>query len=162
MNAQKGRETRPHEDGPPPSYEVGYCRPPIEHRFKKGASSPNPKGRCKKVQQVDLGKLLREPVLVTVNGEKKLMDPFEAELRSLVRQARSGNMAAADEFLLQCERYGLFQIIEEEDEYQCVYVLTEWDYGEWLKMYNEHGLPPWPGEWDGLVSPERLASFNAG
>jgi hypothetical protein len=34
---QEARET--------PAYVVGYGRPPREHQFKKGAPSPNPKGR---------------------------------------------------------------------------------------------------------------------
>ncbi len=31
---------------PPPSYEVGYGRPPAQHRFRKGASG-NPRGRTR-------------------------------------------------------------------------------------------------------------------
>ena len=31
-------------------YEVGYCKPPEEYKWKKGCPSPNPKGRPKKVR----------------------------------------------------------------------------------------------------------------
>lgn len=31
-------------------YDVGYCKPPEEYKWKKGCKSPNPSGRPKKLK----------------------------------------------------------------------------------------------------------------
>lgn len=45
------------------SYEVGYGKPPAEHKWKKGCPSPNPKGRPKKIRT------LKEALQVSFNKE---------------------------------------------------------------------------------------------
>ena len=37
------------------NHEVGYCKPPTAHQFKKGEPSANPKGRPKGKRRVDPG-----------------------------------------------------------------------------------------------------------
>ena len=143
-------------------YRVGYKHPPLEHQFKKGCPSPNPKGRRKRNEQIDLSALLGEPIKVTLDGESKQIDPFEAELRSLVKRGKSGNMAAAKEFLRHCERSGLFEIPEDEDDHQWVlYIPKDWDSNKWHEIYDRLGAPPWPGDRDGLIPPERWAEIHA-
>jgi hypothetical protein len=143
------------------SHKVGYGRPPAQHQFRKGGPSPNPKGRPKKEGRVNVARLLREPITVTLNGEKKAIDPFEAQLQSLAKLAAAGNMASAKEFLLHCQHAGLFEVHEEEDDHQYQLVIPkDWDTKEWHAMYDRHGPPPWPGERDGLVPPERLKGVH--
>lgn len=43
MNNSDDDDDDPPGDGP--GYEVGYGRPPVAHRFVRGAPSPNPSGR---------------------------------------------------------------------------------------------------------------------
>jgi Family of unknown function (DUF5681) len=72
-------------------YDVGYKRPPIPTRFKKGQSG-NPRGRPKKVAgELDLGTLLQaidnEEILVFVDGKRKLMKRAEVEIRACFKKA---------------------------------------------------------------------------
>ena len=78
--------------------EVGYGRPPKEHRFKKGRSG-NPSGRPKKKPSDPGGNSLREVLkrageqTVTINGEN--MTLFEVEVRALQHKAAKGDVAAS-------------------------------------------------------------------
>lgn len=75
---------------PPPSNddvetEVGYGKPPKEHRFKKGQSG-NPKGRrAKSSSDINLYDLFRDEytrmITVTENGKSKKMPLFQVVLR---------------------------------------------------------------------------------
>src|SRR6185437_7877616 len=68
------------------TYEVGYKKPPVATRFKKG-QSPNPGGRPKKVRALrDPGAILEavdnEEIIVTDNGKRKRMKKAEIQLFS--------------------------------------------------------------------------------
>ena len=79
-------------------YAIGYCRPPLNSRFKKGAC-PNPKGRGRP-KFVDVGLsleiLLAERVKITIGGKTKAVTRQEAQLWGLVREAMSGKLGAAE------------------------------------------------------------------
>jgi hypothetical protein len=65
-------------------YEVGYKRPPVATRFKKGQSG-NPSGKPKKIsQELDPGKILQ-----SIDNEEMIVKidtiPFLARWRRLVR-----------------------------------------------------------------------------
>ena len=55
-NKKKGKKS-------PQNYEVGYCKPPEQYKWKKGCPSPNPKGRPKKIRT------LKEALQVSFNKE---------------------------------------------------------------------------------------------
>ena len=93
---------------PTGDYEVGYCRPPVEHQIKKGERR-NPKGRGKsrKSGSTDISKLLSEPIKVTTGGKVREMRPFEASLRKLARRAVDGHLPSILKFIRVCEEYGV-------------------------------------------------------
>jgi Family of unknown function (DUF5681) len=80
-------------------YEVGYKRPPVATRFKKGQSG-NPSGKPKKIsQELDPGKILQaidnEEMIVTIDGRGKRMRKAEIHFRQVFNKATKGNLTDA-------------------------------------------------------------------
>ena len=88
--------------------EVGYGKPPKEHRFPKGRSG-NVSGRpkSKKSGLTDISGLLNEPVKVKAGGKVREMGPFEAGLRKLAKRAVDKDLRAILKFVKICEEYGV-------------------------------------------------------
>lgn len=80
----------------PPRYSVGYRKPPVHSRFKKGQSG-NPRGRPKgeRNRTTILNSILNERVVVTDNGMRKRITKQEAVYKQLVNKAASGDPRAA-------------------------------------------------------------------
>jgi uncharacterized protein DUF5681 len=80
-------------------YEVGYKRPPVATRFRKGQSG-NPNGKPKKTsQKLDPGKILQsidnEEIIVKIEGRGKRMRKAEINFRQLFSKAIKGNLTDA-------------------------------------------------------------------
>jgi hypothetical protein len=154
------------------AYEVGYGKPPPEHRFRKGQSG-NPKGRPKRArtnvptgQAIDFGSqpanqmLLEEAYRsVTIReGEKVIELPvIKAVFRSLGVSALKGNRLA------QTTLAELVRGIEEEDrqlrsshfEAACEY---KFGWEKAIEHARKHGLPeptPLPHPDDVIVDVRR-------
>ncbi len=85
-------------------YEVGKCKPPTEHQWKKGQSG-NPSGRPRKRQPdpVDVGAILNAPVKARIHGKETEISTFEASFRQLVKKAIEGHLPSIKQFLKHCE-----------------------------------------------------------
>jgi Family of unknown function (DUF5681) len=81
---------------PKRDYQVGYCRPPAEHRFKPG-NNANPRGRRKgsKNRKVVIQDVLLELIEVREGGERKQMTKLEALLKKTMSDALAGDKKAA-------------------------------------------------------------------
>ncbi|MEQ8744948.1 DUF5681 domain-containing protein [Parasphingorhabdus sp.] len=101
------------KDGEPPEGEVGYGKPPMESRFKKGQSG-NPAGRPKRKKLKEskpdayqatklLSKIIQSEANRTLTireGEKKeVISVLTAAIRSLGLSAAKGNRFAQREFI---------------------------------------------------------------
>jgi hypothetical protein len=80
-------------------YEVGYKKPPVASRYKKGKSG-NPSGKRKAVaEDLDPGKVLQtidnEEIIVTIDGKRKRMRKGEIHFRQLFTKAIKGDLTAA-------------------------------------------------------------------
>lgn len=81
----------------PGDYEVGYCRPPREHQFKKGEASRNHKGRPCGINRpaLDLGAVLMQPVAMRIKGKERKVPYPEALIQALQREALMGELRSA-------------------------------------------------------------------
>jgi hypothetical protein len=90
-------------------YEVGYKKPPVSTRFKKGGSG-NPSGKRKQVaEDLNPGKILQtidnEEIMVTIDGKRKRMRKGEIHFRQLFTKAIKGDLAAARLIAKEAARY---------------------------------------------------------
>jgi Family of unknown function (DUF5681) len=74
-------------------YKVGPGRPPLRTRFRKGQSG-NPGGRRKKTLPALLADALNEPVVVTIDGERRKITKREAVVHQLVDKSTSADLRA--------------------------------------------------------------------
>src|SRR5712691_6940706 len=74
-------------------YEVGYGKPPVRSRFKKGQSG-NPRGPRAKNLPALLVAALNEPVFVTANGRRRRITKREAVVAQLVNKSASADLRA--------------------------------------------------------------------
>ena len=75
-------------------YQVGYGKPPREHRFRRGRSG-NPHGRPKGSLNIAtvLAKTLRERVTVTENGRRRSYTKLELAMKQVANKAAAGDPA---------------------------------------------------------------------
>jgi hypothetical protein len=76
-------------------YVVGYGKPPVHTRFKKGQSG-NPNGRRKGAKNFStaLKETLQEKVVIKENGKSKAVSKQEVITKQLVNKAASGELRA--------------------------------------------------------------------
>ena len=91
------------------TYGVGYAKPPIETRFKRGQSG-NPKGRPKKEimgMQAAVEEVLRQKIPVTESGLTRKISPLLALAKSAQLQALTGGTAQKRFWLQQIEKLNI-------------------------------------------------------
>ena len=73
-------------------HDVGYCKPPLHTRFRKGQSG-NPKGRGKGTKNfaTTLMKAMSEPVTINENGNRKKISKLAAAVTQLANDAARGD-----------------------------------------------------------------------
>ena len=77
-------------------YEVGYSKPPVGSRFKKGQSG-NPSGRPKEKKNMNtmIQKLLYAPIQIQQNGKTTTVAALEAILLKMRNNALAGDFRSA-------------------------------------------------------------------
>ena len=123
------------------NYEVGYGKPPKEHRWKKGCKSPNPKGRPKKIST------LKEALQISYNkeittrnekGEIKKISCLEALASKTIADAISKD--GPTRRLLY--RQDLMNLVSKEQEIEYPFeeqkiIEVEEEYGKLLQKWAE-------------------------
>lgn len=98
-----------------PEYQVGYKKPPLQSRFKKGRSG-NLKGRKKKPTELERMKgLVQEKVTVTLDGRAQEISVREALVRSCMGKALKGSVRDARQFVALLKDMNI-DIISDEDK----------------------------------------------
>jgi hypothetical protein len=90
-------------------FEVGYKKPPVATRYKKGQSG-NPSGKKKKAgDEFDPGKFLpvidNETIVVKFNGKRARMTKMEFHIRQLFKRAIEGSLKEARQILPLAAKY---------------------------------------------------------
>lgn len=105
-------------------YDVGYCKPPAEHRFKKG-SSGNRKGRPKSARsfRTEVLEVLTSKVIIKEGGKSRKITTSMATLHRLRQRALSGDTRAMEKVLLLALQYlpngdgpHLKKVLQEDEE----------------------------------------------
>jgi hypothetical protein len=105
--------------------DVGYGRPPVSSRFKKGQSG-NPRGRPKgRKRDIPYDAVLGQAVTIREDGIERRMTAAEAFLLSLAKQGLEGDTAAARQTLASIEEARARRILKPDAEDIClVYVFV--------------------------------------
>ena len=87
-------------------YDIGYGKPPKEHRFPKGTSG-NPRGRPKKRKTVGerLEDILQKKISVQKGGKIQQVPVLDAILQGIALKALKGDLRAAEAILRLRDRY---------------------------------------------------------
>lgn len=82
-------------DGDSRDYSIGYGKPPVGTRFRKGESG-NPKGRPRGARNLStiMERALNERVTVTENGHRRSITKREAMAKQLVNKGAKGEYKA--------------------------------------------------------------------
>lgn len=91
-----------------PDDEVGYCKPPKQHQFKKGGKSPNPKGRPKGAKGLKalVCAAAEAPAEYVLNGKKIKGTRIEVMLHQLSLKGMQADMKAIDKMTQLYGHYG--------------------------------------------------------
>jgi hypothetical protein len=106
---------RPGKNRPNGDYEVGYCKPPVVHRFKHG-NKANPRGRGKgsKSRKVVIQDVLFEPVTVREGDRTRQMSALEAVLKKTLSKALAGDNKSALTIIGIAQKEGILTPAQEQ------------------------------------------------
>jgi hypothetical protein len=95
------------ENGKDRPYAVGYGKPPLATRFRKGCSG-NPTGRPKRARGVRtlVAEALAQRVVIREGGKTSEVSKSEALVISLVTKALQGDMRATEQVLRLMQEQG--------------------------------------------------------
>ena len=88
-------------------YEVGYGKPPKEHRFGKKVSG-NPNGRPRKTKDIDtlIDRELDQVITMKEGGREIRLRKREAMVKRLVNSALNGNPRAIEYLVKYAKEHG--------------------------------------------------------
>ncbi len=127
------------KDGKGGDYDVGYGKPPKEHRFKMGQSG-NPAGAPSKRKRpkIDVAAVLNEPIAVKNSGVRQKMHPYAVAGRKLVeRGLKQNDLNAILEFLELCETAGILVSPPFDHGGGVIVVPKGVNFHEWLESVTE-------------------------
>lgn len=122
--------------------DVGYGRPPKQHRFKPGQSG-NPGGRPRKKGRNDALSILDEPIAIVQGGKAVELSPTEVRLRKMVQKALKDDDLKAILYLIdRFDHYGLLAL-SEDGAGGVVNVPSTMPFPMGLILLRRYGSPPW-------------------
>jgi Family of unknown function (DUF5681) len=101
---------------PDRDYEVGYGKPPVQNRFKKGQPSPNPKGRPRNSKAVELPSILNEFVSIKMGGRIRKVPYLAAYLHVLKDRAIKGDLKSGQLIIMMAKHFKMLDVPPIEDD----------------------------------------------
>jgi hypothetical protein len=98
---------------PAGGYKVGFCKPPVEHRFKPGRSG-NPRGREKAHGSVPLSLVygFKQSIRITKGTVEKKMPKEEVALQMLINKSLRGDWRAFMALMKKGVKLGLIRPVQ--------------------------------------------------
>jgi len=97
------------------NYDVGYCKPPLAHRFQHGnKANPKGRGRGSKSRKIVIQDVLFEPVTVREGERTRQMSALEAVLKKTLSKALAGDNKAALTVIGIAQKEGLLTPAQEQ------------------------------------------------
>ncbi|WP_108788679.1 DUF5681 domain-containing protein [Erythrobacter sp. Alg231-14] len=126
---------------------VGYSRPPEQHRFKKGQSG-NPRGRPRKSRgAIDPLNVLDAEHKARVSGKIKQLSSGEIKLRKQVQLALEKKDIRAILYLIaQFEKYDLIAGEQQRHLDNVILIPSDLPDGMFSLLQKTYGHPPWSEE----------------
>jgi hypothetical protein len=136
-------------------YVVGYCRPPVEHRFKKGQSG-NPNGRPKGRRNIrtEIAEICAQPVQVRDNGKIRRTTLLGAIVLTHAAQGAKGDPRSARLAFDLAKSLGVLDL-EDDDASILPIAAGKRQRGDWLFS----GLDPKSLSRDELIELSRIAEI---
>ena len=104
-----------------PSSEVGYCKPPVETRFKKGLSG-NASGRPRKRHRdIPYDNLLGQMVVVREGDRERRVTAAEAFLLHITKRGMEGDSASARASLAAIEEARARRPVQQAEKFAIVW-----------------------------------------
>lgn len=119
-------------DGTEPRYVVGYCRPPVNTRFRAGRSG-NPRGRpaSAKGLKTIVREAVQEKVRVKLGARHVNRTKLEVTIQQLANNAARGDLKATEALIRLCQN-----VLTDEDTQRNEEPLTDTELLAW-KLAND-------------------------
>jgi hypothetical protein len=106
---------RPGENRPNGDYEVGYCKPPVVHRFKHGnKANPNGRRRGSQNRKLVIQDVMFEAVTVREGDRTRQMSALEAVLKKTLSKALGGDNKSALMIIGIAQKEGILTPAQEQ------------------------------------------------
>lgn len=126
-------------------YKVGYKKPPVEHRFKAGNSGGRKTTSRKRVLP-EFANQIDQPLRAQRGGRSIAVDPFEAGLLSLIREALRGKPRALKEVLKIFEKAKLLNAPVGRQTHGSLVIPKGLTLAAFKVLLSKLGYPPWDAE----------------
>jgi hypothetical protein len=123
-------------------YSVGYKKPPVQYRFEKGNSAARHQA-SRKDKLPDLVRHLDRPLKAERGGKLLKLNPFEAAMLSLVREALKGKSRAIKKALQIFEEAGLLEAPPGRQTHGVLVAPKNLGLHFFCVLLKVLGVPPW-------------------
>jgi hypothetical protein len=128
----------------PPEYDVGYCRPPVHTRFKKGHPKRGGRRKGQRNARTAFEGILNEKIILREGKRRRSLSKRDAIYLRITNDALSGNDKAQSKFIALMRAHDLIGLPLEETDPQPFTADDDAIVGELLRRLEDQGEPAQP------------------